>query len=147
MIKRLTSDELASIMEIETSCLQNPYTQEQFAYELSDNPCAFIYGYYVEDKLVGLIDYWITFDCVQLCKIAVLKDYRKQGIGHKLMEFMYEQAKKEGCEHVLLEVRKSNEVAQAFYEKQDFLVINERKNYYDNPREDALVMGKILVGV
>lgn len=146
MIKKLTIEDIDDILKIENEAFLHPYNKEQFAYELEDNPCAMIYGYYEEDKLIGVIDFWITFDCCQLCKIAIDKAYRRKGIATKLMNFMYEKSKKEQCENVLLEVRMSNKSAIAFYKKEGFISLNTRDKYYDNPVEDALVMGKVIVG-
>lgn len=147
MIKRLTLLDLSDLMNVEKDCFEDPYQAKQYEYELADNPCAYLYGYYKDDNLIGFIDYWVTFDTTQLCKIGVLEAYRQQQIATELMDFMYEEAIKENCETILLEVRASNQIARSFYEREGFLEINVRKDYYSNPSEDAIVMGKILVGM
>lgn len=146
MIRRLTAMDVEAVLDIEKDCFKMPYNAEQYLYEFEDNPCAYIYGYYKEDQLIGFIDYWITFDCAQLCKIAVVESERNKGIASELMEYMCKDAGKHGCESVLLEVRASNDTAKSFYEKFDFMEVNVRKKYYDNPVEDAIIMGKVLVG-
>lgn len=147
MIRRLDENDVSALLEIENLCFSHPYNHEQYLYELNDNPCAYLYGYFIDNQLVGFIDYWITFDCAQLCKIATHPDFQNRGIGKEMMEFMYKDAIKQDCENVLLEVRVSNEKAIDFYHHEDFLDINIRSKYYSEPVEDAIVMGKILVGI
>ena len=146
MIKRLSSEDLDNLMVVETECFSDAYKKETYEYEIDDNPCAYIYGYYIEDKLVAFIDFWVTFETVQLCKIGVRKDYRRQHIGQELMDFMYDFCLKENCETILLEVRSKNDRARNFYCNEGFYELNIRKKYYSNPLDDAIVMGKILIG-
>jgi len=61
-----------------------------------------------------------------------------------LMRFMFETAEARGVEEMFLEVRKSNREAISFYEKFNFKLIGERKDYYTDPVEDALIYKLIM---
>ncbi len=147
MIRRMEISDLDRIVEIEKECFTSLYKKEQYEYELEDNPCAKLFVYVEDDIIVGFIDYWITFESCQLTKLAVASAYRKQGYASALMEYMIEDAIKEKCEAILLEVRKSNQAAIALYDSYEFLEIGERKGYYSDNHEDALVMGKVIGGL
>lgn len=147
MIRRMCIEDLERIDEIEKESFTSVYKKEQYEYELEDNPCAKLFVLEVEDKIVGFVDYWITFDSCQLTKLAIAKEYRGKGYAHELMEFMIEDAIKENCEAILLEVRESNKVAQNLYKAYDFLEINVRKGYYTDNKENAIVMGKAIGGL
>ena len=138
-------EDVKKVVQIEQENFASPYEEKQFLYEIEDNPCAQLYVIKEHDWIIGYIDFWITFESCQLCKIAVDKNYQGKGYGKALMEFMFDKVKEE-CETIFLEVRKSNQKARLFYEQFDFIEINIRKNYYTNPSEDGIIMGKILVG-
>lgn len=145
MIEKMTINDLPEVLAIECSVFSSPYTLENYTYEIEDSPVANLYVYKDNGKVIGYIDYWITFDSAQLCKIAINPVYQRKGIGEKLMEFMFEHLDEE-VEHVFLEVRDSNAKAISFYEKLGFIEIDIRKNYYKDPTEDARIMGVMLVG-
>ncbi|MGG6550280.1 UNVERIFIED_CONTAM: ribosomal protein S18-alanine N-acetyltransferase, partial [Prevotella sp. 15_C9] len=75
-----------------------------------------------------------------LLRIAVREDVRGRGVATQLMQYMVYDLKKNGHESIMLEVRESNEKAIALYEKFDFDEISRRKDYYRDPKEDAVVM-------
>lgn len=145
MISEMQLDDVKEVVRIEKDNFTLPYEEKQYLYEIEDNLCAQLYVLKEEDVIVGYIDFWVTFESCQLCKIAVDKNYQGKGYGKQLMEFMFDKVKDE-CETIFLEVRESNQRARAFYEGFDFWEINVRKNYYSDPIEDGIIMGKILVG-
>lgn len=145
MILQMKVEDLKEVLRIESENFSSPYNEQQYLYELEDNICAQLYIIKVADRIVGYIDFWITFESCQLCKIAVDKNYQGQGYGKQLMTFMFDKVKAQ-CETIFLEVRESNQKAIAFYENFAFFKINKRKNYYVDPREDGIIMGKIVVG-
>lgn len=147
MIRKMSIEDLDRIDEIEKESFSSVYKKEQYEYELEDNPCAKLFVLEDENEIVGFIDYWITFDSCQLTKLAIAKEYRGKGYAHELMEYMIEDAIKENCEAILLEVRESNVVAQNLYKAYDFLEINVRKGYYTDNKENAIVMGKAIGGL
>lgn len=147
MIRKMCIADLNRIDEIEKESFSSVYKKEQYEYELEDNLCAKLFVLEDENEIIGFIDYWITFDSCQLTKLAIAKKYRGKGYAHELMEFMIDDAIKENCEAILLEVRESNTIAQNLYKAYDFLEINVRKGYYTDNKENAIVMGKAIGGL
>ncbi|MGK2348854.1 ribosomal protein S18-alanine N-acetyltransferase [Actinomyces sp. W5033] len=75
-----------------------------------------------------------------LLTIATAPQARRRGVATRLLDHLLSQARRQGCEHVLLEVRASNTGAQALYTRHGFEVLGVRRRYYTCPEEDALVM-------
>ncbi len=94
-----------------------------------------IFGYYLDDKLVGFIVINKCYEVIDLLYIVVDKLYRNKSIGSKLMEYMINTF---DYERIMLEVRCDNIYAIKLYKKYNFKIINIRKNYYLN--NDAYVM-------
>lgn len=94
-----------------------------------------IFGYYLDDKLVGFIVINKCYEVIDLLYIVVDKLYRNKSIGSMLMEYMINTF---DYERIMLEVRCDNVYAIKLYKKYNFKIINIRKNYYLN--NDAYVM-------
>ena len=131
--------------EIEIECFSVPWSREALLEEL-DNP----HAHYVvcvdpAGKVVGYIGSRIVLDEADITNVAVRPPYRRRGIGFQLVTAMLGLMKMGGVRSVLLEVRESNLPAQKCYERAGFTVVGRRKNYYELPKEDALLMGRELV--
>lgn len=87
-----------------------------------------------ENQLVGFLVWQETDFEAEVLQIAVLPSYQGQGIASALF------AKLPVDKEIFLEVRKSNQRAQAFYKKEKMAIIAERKAYYHDPVEDAIIM-------
>ena len=77
-----------------------------------------------------------------ICNVAVDQTLRRQGIGEQLLLFLMENGKKRGVKNFTLEVRRSNEAAIGLYHKLGFLDEGVRPNFYDSPKEAALILWK-----
>ena len=91
----------------------------------------------------GFITYEESLDFWDIEILFVLPEYRKKGVGGKLIERLLSLAKEKGIEKVFLEVKKTNAEAVSLYGKYSFKKISERENYYPDG-ETALVMVKEL---
>lgn len=80
----------------------------------------------------------------EIYNIAVKEEFQNRGIGNKLLNKIVLLAKKHNSQSIWLEVRNSNSRAIRFYQKNDFRQIYERKNFYSNPLENAMVMKRDL---
>lgn len=85
-----------------------------------------------------------SFNSAEIFNIAVEKKQRKKGFGSLMLKNLIDICRTNDISEIWLEVRKSNRSAHCFYSKYGFEVIAERKNYYTNPSEDALIMKCIL---
>lgn len=105
--------------------------------------CAFLKGDRVESILAGFICGFFAADQSDITSIAVYPEYRRMGIADCLMN-EFEKYLPKIIESIFLEVRESNIVAQSLYTKHGFEKISVRKNYYERPDENAVVMRKAI---
>lgn len=111
----------------------SPWTLEQIQADLSQNQTWYALAY-DGAEVIGFLAIQENLFEAEVLQIAVKKAYQGQGIASAL--FAQLSADKE----IFLEVRKSNHRAQAFYKKEKMAVIAERKSYYHDPVEDAIIM-------
>ena len=131
--------------QIEIECFSVPWSREALEEEL-ENP----YAHYVvctdgAGNVLGYIGSRIVLDSADITNVAVRPVYRRRGIARQLVGRMLEQMAEKGVTGVLLEVRESNLPAQNCYAQAGFTVVGRRKNYYELPKEDALLMGRQLL--
>lgn len=98
-----------------------------------------------DGNLAGFAGIMIIADEAELLNIAVAHEYRGRGIGRELLERMIAEAGRHGARRLLLEVRISNERAISLYRNHGFTKLGERRDYYRNPTEDALIMECVLL--
>lgn len=90
-----------------------------------------------EGSIVGYVCVRLMYEEAQVCNLAVLPEYRRQGIGTALVSHVLEFSKQQGCERCELEVNVCNEGALALYEKCGFERAGIRKNFYRKSRYDS----------
>ena len=95
-------------------------------------------------KVIGFGGIMIVADEAELLNIAVTKSYRQQGIAGAMLNELMSEAETLGAYRMLLEVREHNAVARKFYVDNGFVELGNRKNYYDNPVDNAVIMEKIF---
>ena len=122
------------------------YNLDQLKYELLENPIATILVACVDSKIVGYLDFSITFDSSTINHFAVKSNFRKKGIGNLLIGEMVKLCKSstDVVEFITLEVRKSNDVAHRFYKRHAFEDITIKPAYYQDG-EDAIYMVRSIV--
>ena len=94
------------------------------------------------NQVAGYIGSQTVLDTSDMMNVAVAPAFRRQGIGHKLVQALLEHLIAAGVASLSLEVRVSNAPAIALYERLGFQIVGCRKRYYVNPREDAYIMRK-----
>lgn len=130
-------DEVLAIEQVSFSC---PWSRELFRTEIEDHKFSHPFVARYEGKIVGYLCLWIVLEEAHIANIAVHPDFRRQGIGHQLLEKALAFAKEAGCEKVFLEVRVSNVPARQLYTRFGFAPVGIRKGYYPDNNEDALVL-------
>ena len=141
IIEKMNSSHVAQIAQLEKICFSDPWSEKSVASEL-DNKLAFWLVAVEEARVAGYIGSQTVMDETDMMNVAVHPDFRRQGIAEALVNTLVENLKKMGSRCLTLEVRASNVPAIALYEKLGFAEIGRRKNYYRNPREDALILRK-----
>ncbi|MFW6160700.1 MAG: ribosomal protein S18-alanine N-acetyltransferase [Acidobacteriota bacterium] len=144
----MKEEDLPAVVEIECLSFSTPWPETSFKGELENQPVSNPYVVVSKklDKVIGYIIFWRIGDEAQIANVAVHPDYRRKGIGKKVVEKILSLLKREEVRFVILEVRPSNTVARALYHKLGFEVIGVREGYYRDPQENALIMGKTLEG-
>ena len=97
-----------------------------------------------EDLILGYIGMYISFEEGEITNVAVSSKYRKHGIGNHLVTAMQRAAKEKNLERMILEVRATNEPALSLYKRKGFTELGIRKNFYEKPTEDAIIMSCAL---
>lgn len=97
-----------------------------------------------DSKIQGYCILYVVLDEAEIARIGVTERVRHSGVGSLILQFGEKICKEKGVERLLLDVREGNLPARKFYEKHGFLVDGVRKNFYDNPKEDGVLMSKSL---
>ncbi len=130
-----------AIEDIEKECFSTPWTREGIESELSNENARFFVAEYMSE-VAGYLGMHIVLDECYIANIAVRERFRRKGIANELLSVGEEKAKEENCAFISLEVRVSNEKAIALYRKRGYNEMGERKNFYSDPTENALIMTK-----
>ena len=143
-IKDAREEMLGQIEEIEKLCFSLPWTLEQLGSQLKDSQHEFIAALDPEGRVLGYVGMVYVLVEGYISNVAVAPAARRRGIGRALISELMERAAALKLAFVTLEVRCGNAAAIALYEKQGFVPVGRRKNYYDFPREDAILMTYFL---
>ena len=133
----MTEKDCGELAELDKKCFSVPWSEQSFLEETKNRLATYLLAK-INGKIVGYCGFWRVSGEAQITNIAVLHEYRKQGIARNLAEKMLEICAED--EIIVLEVRKSNEIAISFYEKLGFEEAGIRKQFYHNPVEDGITM-------
>ena len=140
-IIKMNETHVSQVAELEKVCFSDPWSENSVASELNNKLSLWLVA--VEgDAVAGYIVSQTVMDETDMMNVAVHPDFRRRGIGESLVLGLVEKLKSLGSHCLTLEVRSSNESAISLYEKLGFTQIGRRKNYYRNPKEDALILRK-----
>lgn len=131
------------VEKLERQCFATPWSLDSLVEELS-NPMAVFYTAQMDGTVVGYVGMHHIIDEGYINNIAVAPGYRRQGVATALMESLLAYAKEQEIAMLTLEVRPSNAQAMALYESFDFEKTGQRRDYYTNPVEDAVIMTREL---
>jgi [ribosomal protein S18]-alanine N-acetyltransferase len=140
IIDLMKEEDIDEVLEISSLSFSVSWSKESYVQELS-NPVAKYFVAKLDGKVVGFAGTWIILDEAHITNIAVHPNCRKQGIASKLLnELIYYCKNERACTAFTLEVRSSNTAAKALYEKYNFKQAGIRKGYYEDNKEDAIIM-------
>lgn len=135
----MSGEHLDGVAEIEQICFSRPWSRDMLAEELYNDCSAFLVAV-EDDKVIGYAGVQVILDEGYITNVAVLPDHRKQGVASKLLQVFLDFAQAHQLAFLTLEVRASNTEAIMLYGRKGFRSAGRRKNYYENPKEDALIM-------
>lgn len=146
IIRKMTLEDLQEVVELDKSCFLSPWGENQFIYEINENPFSTILLAIEDNKIIGMIDYWITFEVGQINQIAVLSSYRKNGVATKMLKEAFKDMVEQEVFNCTLEVRVHNKPAIDFYLNHGFETTCVKEKYYDNG-DDAYYMERRMFDV
>ena len=146
IVRKAMIADLPRILEIGAASLHSTYSEQDILFDMQENPVSYFFTALVDGKVVGYLDFFITFNSATIVQIAVDEEYRNKGIGNLLLGAMIRECEVQGepVEYITLEVRASNTNAQRFYKKHKFAAVTTKRAYYDDG-EDAIYMVRTLV--
>jgi ribosomal-protein-alanine N-acetyltransferase len=159
LIRKMIMSDLEQVVAIDQVSFSLPWPARSFQFELTDNPASrcwvvekrpagLIESQNVKEETCGTVNYqiiamivgWLILDELHIATIATHPDFRKQGIGKKLLTYALKSARDEGATRSFLEVRESNKTAINMYTSFGFVEDGRRKEYYKDNHEDAILM-------
>jgi len=140
-IVKMSAAHVPQIAQLEELCFSDPWSERSIASEL-ENPLSLWLVAEADGHVLGYVGSQTVLDESDMMNVAVGPEFRRQGIARALIEALIAALAERGSRCLRLEVRVSNESARALYEGMGFQKLGQRKNYYQNPKEDALILGK-----
>ena len=139
----MTADHLEELEKLERICFSRPWSRKMLAEELENQCAAFLVAEdSVSGRVLGYAGLMVVADEGYITNVAVFPEYRRQGIAAQILQVVLQFAAANHLAFLTLEVRPSNAAAIALYQGFGFEEVGRRKNYYDLPKEDALILTK-----
>nr|WP_297884986.1 ribosomal protein S18-alanine N-acetyltransferase [uncultured Blautia sp.] len=143
IFREMLVEDLDQVMEIEEDLFSVPWTREGFLTYLMKKDTMF---FVVEEKekILGFCSMMTVLDEGDILNVAVRRARQKEGIGQFLVDSILRMADLQGIRLVHLEVREGNQTARRLYERLGFKEDGLRRNYYEDPVENAVLMTKAM---
>jgi len=143
VIRKATEKDVGQIADLDKICFSVPWSEQAFDKELKENDLAFYILAEVKDtsQIVGYAGVWLIQGEGHITNVAVHPEFRRKHIGMEIVEVLMKESRKQaGTKTFTLEARKSNTVAIELYKKFGFVEVGIRKGYYQENKEDAVIM-------
>jgi [ribosomal protein S18]-alanine N-acetyltransferase len=139
LLRNMIPADIPAVVAIEHAAYSVPWSETTFRGLLRRRDAELVVAT-VDDHVVGYAVFWCVVDQGELGNVAVIGSARRRGIGELLVAEIIERAARRRVREVFLEVRPSNLTARRLYERFGFEPVGRRRNYYQEPVEDALVL-------
>lgn len=141
IIRKMQAEDLAQVCEIEKDNFSLPWSEKSFLESMERDDTIFLTAC-MDNEVAGYLGCYCIAGTGEITNVAVKASYRRQGIGGMLLEKLYEEGVALDTQEYFLEVRESNEAAISLYFRQGFVKEGVRKNFYEKPVENAVIMWK-----
>ena len=142
----MNGDHLDEVVELERVCFPDPWSRNMLKEELENDLAAFLVALDGQGAVAGYAGLQVVLDEGYILNVAVRPDCRRQGVAGQLLQVFLDFAQGNRLAFLTLEVRASNYPAIALYGSRGFRGVGRRKNYYEHPKEDAVIMTLDLTG-
>jgi ribosomal-protein-alanine N-acetyltransferase len=143
-IRRMRTEDLPAVMEIEKVAFRNPWSAELLRRELTHEWSTIFLAEEIIDerqtRLLGFSIFWLIQDELHILNVATAPEQRRRGVARTVLTATLQEAQRQKCSVATLEVRRSNEPAISLYRSFGFRAVGVRPNYYAEEGEDAIVM-------
>jgi [ribosomal protein S18]-alanine N-acetyltransferase len=142
-LRKMTLGDLDRVMELEDQAFTNPWSRQMVKSELDHDWSTVLLAEELSGsgrEIRGFAIFWVVADELHVLNVAVEASCRRQGLGRTLMEAVLGVGRQRACRIANLEVRRSNLAAIRLYESLGFRAVGMRPAYYQDDREDAVVM-------
>lgn len=142
--RKMVPEDAAAVERVEIASFSMPWSRESFWRDASNSNAYYLLAI-DEDKdnlVVAYAGCWLLASEGQITNVAVDPEYRRQGLGRKMLEWLIDEIKALGGRAMTLEVRPSNTAAIELYKGLGFRSVGQRPRYYTNPVEAAEIMWK-----
>jgi ribosomal-protein-alanine N-acetyltransferase len=140
LIRPMCVEDLLQVQAIEEISFSSPWPGNAYRFELLENPNGYCWVAEQEGIIVAMMVCWLVIDEMHIATIAVHPHYRRQGVGRDLVMTGLRELIRKGAVLATLEVRAGNLIAQDLYRHFDFEIVGRRKRYYQDNKEDAILM-------
>jgi ribosomal-protein-alanine N-acetyltransferase len=137
--RKMVKEDAAGVEIVEKASFGMPWSRQSF-WEAAVNKDAYYLLALDENEIVGYAGTWLVADEAHIMNVAIAPMHRTMGLGRKMMVELIRIVKEKGITAMTLEVRPSNTVARKLYEKMGFKSVGLRKGYYEDNKEDAMIM-------
>ena len=137
--REIAPEDADAVEVVEKACFSIPWSRDSFWKEAANENTLYLLALDGE-RVIGYAGCWISFEECQITNVAILPEYRGQGIGTRLFGAIIEAVKAKGVTAMTLEVRPSNAPARALYARYGFKDAGRRPHYYQDDGEDAIIM-------
>ncbi len=144
-LRPMRLEDVPRVHQLDVLSFSLPWPERSYRFEVSENRASSCWVAELENaggqtEMVAMMVNWVIVDELHIATIAVHPDYRRLGIGRRLLAHGLRAGWMRGARKAFLEVRRSNRAAQEMYARFGFSVNGERKQYYQDNHEDALLM-------
>ena len=140
LIRKMTLEDIPAIVQLDQVSFSLPWPERSFRFEVTDNPASRCWVAEIDRRIAGMVVAWLFVNEVHIATIATHPDFRRMGIGSRLLSHTLLQALEEGARSSFLEVRESNLAAQELYRRFGYEEAGRRRRYYRDNDEDAILM-------
>lgn len=141
-IEKLKEEHLASVQKLEATCFSDPWSEGSLKMFMQDGGRGLVC--LLDGIPVAYCGALTVLDEADIARIATLPEFRRMGLAGKLLDALFKLCASENIKRVTLDVRESNSPALGLYRSAGFTVTGRRRDYYNRPREAAVIMEKKL---